>query len=164
MRSHNHVASHYPSFVRYGETMVPLREILGSNFMGLDHVGLAVNDLDDSLNDWKTLGLSSVHQERNIEQGIDEAMVALPNDIFIQLIAPLGPDTTIAKFLDKNGEGLQQIAFTVSSIDQAMHDLTQANIRLIYPEARIGTHQSRINFIHPKDAGGVLVELVEHAH
>lgn len=143
--------------------MAPLREILGDVFLGLDHVGLAVNDLEDSLESWDTLGLKSVHQERNEEQGIDEAMLALPNDVFIQLIAPLGPDTTIAKFLDKNGEGLQQIAFRVSSINDAMTRISDAGLRLIYPEARRGTHNSKINFIHPKDAGGILVELVEHA-
>ena len=143
--------------------MAPLREILGDVFLGLDHVGLAVNDLDDSLESWDILGLKSVHQERNEEQGIDEAMLALPNDVFIQLIAPLGPDTTIAKFLDKNGEGLQQIAFRVSSINDAMTRISDAGLRLIYPEARRGTHNSKINFIHPKDAGGILVELVEHA-
>lgn len=144
--------------------MAPLREILGDVLLGLDHVGLAVNDLGASLESWDSLGLKSAHQERNDEQGIDEAMLALPNDVFVQLIAPLGPNTTIAKFLEKNGEGLQQIAFRVSSIDEAMTRVSAAGLRLIYPEPRSGTRNSRINFIHPKDAGGVLVELVEHSN
>lgn len=143
--------------------MAPLREILGNVLLGLDHVGLAVNNLENSLANWDTLGLKPVHQERNIEQGIDEAMLAIPGDTFIQLIAPLGPETTIAKFLDKNGEGLQQIAYRVTDINEAMSLISNAGLRLIYPEPRIGTSNSKINFIHPKDAGGILVELVEHS-
>ncbi len=143
--------------------MAPLREILGDVLLGLDHVGLAVNDLHSGIAHWGTLGLKPVHQERNIEQGIDEAMLAMPGDTFIQLIAPLGPDTTIAKFLDKNGEGLQQIAYRVTDINDAMALISNAGLRLIYPEPRIGTSNSKINFIHPKDAGGILVELVERA-
>jgi methylmalonyl-CoA/ethylmalonyl-CoA epimerase len=143
--------------------MAPLREILGNVLLGLDHVGLAVNELEVALAHWNALGLESVHQEQNIEQGIDEAMLAIPEDTYIQLIAPLGPDTTIAKFLDKNGEGLQQIAYRVTDINQAMTLVSDAGLRLIYPEPRIGTSNSKINFIHPKDAGGILVELVEHS-
>ena len=143
--------------------MAPLREILGTVLLGLDHVGLAVTNLENAIENWDTLGLKPVHQERNEEQGIDEAMLAIPGDTFIQLIAPLGPDTTIAKFLARNGEGLQQIAYRVSDIDQAMTLISDAGLRLIYPEPRIGTSNSRINFIHPKDAGGILVELVEHS-
>jgi methylmalonyl-CoA/ethylmalonyl-CoA epimerase len=143
--------------------MAPLREILGNVLLGLDHVGLAVNDLEVGLDNWDVLGLKPVHQERNIEQGIDEAMLAIPGDTYIQLIAPLGPDTTIAKFIDKNGEGLQQIAYRVTDINQAMTLISKAGLRLIYPEPRKGTSNSKINFIHPKDAGGILVELVEHS-
>lgn len=143
--------------------MAPLREILGDVLLGLDHVGLAINDLQAGIAHWDTLGLKPVHQERNIEQGIDEAMLAIPGDTFVQLIAPLGPDTTIAKFLDKNGEGLQQIAYRVTDINDAMALISNAGLRLIYPEPRIGTSNSKINFIHPKDAGGILVELVERA-
>lgn len=143
--------------------MAPLREILGNVLLGLDHVGLAVNDLEVGLDNWDVLGLKPVHQERNIEQGIDEAMLAIPGDTYIQLIAPLGPDTTIAKFIDKNGEGLQQIAYRVTDINKAMTLISEAGLRLIYPEPRKGTSNSKINFIHPKDAGGILVELVEHS-
>ena len=143
--------------------MAPLREILGNVLLGLDHVGLAVKDLEVGIGNWDVLGLQPVHQERNVEQGIDEAMLAIPGDTYIQLIAPLGPDTTIAKFIEKNGEGLQQIAYRVTDINQAMTLISEAGLRLIYPEPRNGTSNSKINFIHPKDAGGILVELVEHS-
>jgi methylmalonyl-CoA/ethylmalonyl-CoA epimerase len=81
----------------------------------------------------------------------------------VQLLAPLGPDTTIGKFLDRNGPGLQQLAYRVRDIDAATEALRAAGVRLLYDAPRRGTADSRVNFVHPKDAGGVLVELVEPA-
>ena len=78
-------------------------------------------------------------------------------------MAPLGPDSTIAKFLDKRGPGLQQLAYRVRDIEAISEGLREQGIRLLYDEPRRGTANSRINFIHPKDAGGVLIELVEPA-
>jgi methylmalonyl-CoA/ethylmalonyl-CoA epimerase len=79
----------------------------------------------------------------------------------LQLLAPLNSDSTIAKFLERSGEGMQQLAFRVTDIEQAMANVLDAGMRLIYPESRIGTAGSLINFVHPKDVGGVLVELVQ---
>ena len=81
----------------------------------------------------------------------------------IQLLAPLDASSTIAKFIDRNGPGLQQLAVRVTDVDAVTARLTDAGIRVLYPAAKRGTADSRINFVHPKDAGGVLLELVEPA-
>ncbi len=81
----------------------------------------------------------------------------------MQLLAPLSPESTIAKFLDRNGPGVQQVAYTVADIDAACAALRARGVRLLYEKPKRGTAGSRINFVHPKDAGGVLVELVEPA-
>jgi methylmalonyl-CoA/ethylmalonyl-CoA epimerase len=142
--------------------MATVQEALGGTLLGIDHVGLAVSDLDAAISRWSTtFGLEVSHRETNVEQGIEEAMLGVADGSRIQLIAPLNSESTIAKFLAKNGEGIQQLAFRVSSIELAMDAVISAGMRLIYPEPRIGTAGSRINFVHPKDAGGVLVELVE---
>jgi methylmalonyl-CoA/ethylmalonyl-CoA epimerase len=132
----------------------------------IDHVGIAVPDLDAALAFYaETFGLRCVHQETNHEQGVREAMLAIGPDSAagtrIQLLAPLSPDSAIAKFLDRSGPGLQQLAYTVRDVDAAADALRAKGLRLLYDTARRGTAGSRINFVHPKDAGGVLVELVE---
>ena len=81
----------------------------------------------------------------------------------IQLLAPLSPESTIAKFLDRSGPGIQQMAYRVSDLDALSDQLRGQGVRLVYDAPRRGTANSRINFIHPKDAGGILVELVEPA-
>jgi methylmalonyl-CoA/ethylmalonyl-CoA epimerase len=133
--------------------------------LGIDHVGVAVADLDAALAFYaETFGLRCVHQETNEEQGVREAMLAVgpggPGPR-LQLLAPLRPDSPIAKFLDRNGPGLQQLAYTVADVETTSAALRARGLRLLYDEPRRGTAGSRINFVHPKDAGGVLVELVE---
>ncbi len=132
-------------------------------FTHIDHVGIAVADLDEAKEFYaRTFGMSVVHEEVNDEQGVREAMLAVGDSgSCIQLLAPLGPDTTIAKFLDRSGPGIQQIAYRVDDIDAACADLRASGVRLLYDVPKSGTAGSRVNFIHPKDAGGVLVELVE---
>lgn len=134
-------------------------------FTEINHVGIAVADLDEAIEYYRTVfGMQLVHEETNEEQGVREAMVAVGDSgSSIQLLAPLNSDSTIAKFLDKNGPGMQQLAYTVEDIDAASATLRERGVRLLYPEPKRGTANSRINFIHPKDAGGVLVELVEPA-
>lgn len=127
----------------------------------IDHVGIAVPDLDAALDFYqRVFGVASVHEEVNEAQGVREAMVQV-GDTYIQLLAPLNDESTIAKFIDRSGPGLQQLAFTVTDIDDAMARLNEAGVRLLYAEPRPGTAGSRINFVHPKDCGGVLIELVE---
>ncbi len=140
--------------------------------LAVDHVGIAVPDLDAAIAFHQdVLGNRVVHEEVNAEQGVREAMVAVgPADTgggqspaMIQLLAPTGPESTIARFIDRNGPGLQQLAYRVSDLDAACAVLRGRGLRLLYDEPRRGTAGSRINFVHPKDAGGVLVELVEPA-
>jgi methylmalonyl-CoA/ethylmalonyl-CoA epimerase len=132
--------------------------------IGVDHVGIAVADLDEAIA-WyaATFGLVATHEEVNEEQGVREAMLSAPGDTgtAIQLLAPLRPDSAIGKFLDRNGPGIQQMAYRVADIDATSAALREQGVRLLYDAPRRGTADSRINFVHPKDAGGVLVELVE---
>lgn len=148
-------------------------EQLGSEHLGelvtaVDHVGIAVADLDAAIEFHEaTFGLAVAHREENEDQGVREAMLAAsdePGATQLQLIAPLRDDSAIAKFLDRNGPGLQQLAFRVTDVDAAEQALRGKGVRLLYEAPRRGTAGSRINFVHPKDAGGVLVELVEPAH
>lgn len=131
----------------------------------IDHVGIAVPDLDDAIEFYSsTFGLTSVHEEVNEEQGVREAMLAVGDSgSCIQLLAPLTEDSTIGKFLARNGQGIQQLAYRVTDIDVVSAVLRERGVRLLYDAPKNGTGGSRVNFVHPKDAGGVLVELVEPA-
>jgi len=129
----------------------------------IDHVGIAVPDLDVAIAWYRnTLGLELTHQEVNEEQGVREAMIGAGN-AQIQLLAPLSPESTIAKFIDRNGPGLQQLAYRVTDVEAVSQTLRDKGLRMLYDAPRRGTNNSRVNFVHPKDAGGVLVELVEPA-
>ena len=137
-------------------------------FICIDHVGLAVPDLDEAIKfHTEVFGWRELHREINEEQGVAEAMMGTgtqgEENAKIQLLAPLNENSTIAKFIDKKGPGLQQLAYRVADIDAVCETLKSRGVRLLYPEAKRGTADSRINFVHPKDAGGVLLELVELA-
>ncbi|MFD4641140.1 methylmalonyl-CoA epimerase [Lentzea sp. NPDC058436] len=133
----------------------------------IDHVGIAVPDLDAAIAFYRdNFGLEVAHEEVNEEQGVREAMLHAPGDhggTAIQLLAPLNEDSTIAKFIGRSGPGLQQLAYRVSDVDLAADALRAKGLRLLYDAAKRGTSDSRVNFVHPKDAGGVLIELVEPA-
>ena len=132
----------------------------------VDHVGIAVPDLDAALRFYAEMfGMRAVHEETNEDQGVREAMLAVGDGAGprIQLLAPARPDSAIAKFLDRSGPGLQQLAYTVSDVEATSAALRARGLRLLYDTPKRGTAGSRINFVHPKDAGGVLVELVEPA-
>jgi methylmalonyl-CoA/ethylmalonyl-CoA epimerase len=141
------------------------RSLATSLVTGLDHVGIAVADLDAAI-EWYNdhLGMILVHEEINDDQGIREAMLAVPGtSAQIQLMAPLDETSVIAKFIDKRGPGIQQLACRISDLDAMCEQLRAQGVRLVYETPRRGTANSRINFIHPKDAGGVLIELVQPA-
>ena len=142
------------------ETLVP-----GHLLTAIDHVGIAVPDLDDAIEFYsRVFGLESVHEEVNEEQGVREAMLAVGDgDTRIQLLAPLTPESTIAKFIGRSGPGLQQLAFRVDDVEAVSATLRERGLRLLYDTPKRGTSDSRVNFIHPKDAGGVLVEIVQPA-
>lgn len=131
----------------------------------IDHVGIAVPDLDAAIRWYSdTLGLVATHIEVNEEQGVREAMLHAPGDEHgpaVQLLAPLDDASTIARFIGRNGPGIQQMAYRVADIDATCAHLRQQGIRLLYEAPRRGTAESKVNFVHPKDAGGVLIELVE---
>lgn len=142
--------------------------------LGIDHVGVAVSDFDAAL-EWyaRVLGMVCTHEEINEAQGVREGMLS-PASLLaadgapssaaqLQVLAPLTPDSTIAKFLDRNGPGMQQLAYRVSDLAAVTAHLQEQGVRLLYDAPRNGTAGSRINFLHPKDAGGILVELVEPA-
>ena len=135
-------------------------------FTAIDHVGVAVRDLDEAIAYYRdTYGMTLAHEEVNEEQGVREAMMAVGGSgSHIQLLAPLSPESTIAKFLDRSGPGVQQVAYRVEDVLAVSQVLRDRGLRLLYDEPRRGTSNSRVNFIHPKDAGGILVELVQPAH
>ena len=134
-------------------------------FTMIDHVGVAVADLDEAIAFYeRAYGMTMLHEETNEEQGVREAMMGVgASGSCIQLLAPLSPESTIAKFLDRSGPGIQQIAYRVEDIDAVCATLRERGLRLLYDDPKRGTSNSRVNFIHPKDAGGILVELVEPA-
>jgi len=134
-------------------------------FTAIDHVGIAVPDLDEAIAFYREkYGMTLVHEEVNEDQGVREAMMAVgASGSCIQLLAPLTDESTIAKFLDRSGPGIQQLAYRVEDLEAVSTTLRERGLRLLYDQPRRGTSDSRVNFIHPKDAGGVLVELVEPA-
>jgi methylmalonyl-CoA/ethylmalonyl-CoA epimerase len=129
----------------------------------IDHVGLAVRDLDQAIAFYQdAFGMELVHEEVNEEQGVREAMMAVGDSgSCVQLLAPLSEDSPIGKFLARSGEGIQQVAYRVSDIEVAADELRASGVRMLYENPKRGTAGSRVNFAHPKDCGGVLIELVE---
>jgi methylmalonyl-CoA/ethylmalonyl-CoA epimerase len=137
-------------------------------FVCIDHVGLAVPNLDEAIKfHTEVMGWRVLHRETNEEQGVEEAMLGTSDqggeNAQIQLLAPLNENSTIAKFIAKNGPGIQQLAYRVKDIDAVSEALRAGGVRLLYPEPKIGTGGSRIQFAHPKDTGGILLEIVEPA-
>jgi methylmalonyl-CoA/ethylmalonyl-CoA epimerase len=134
----------------------------------IDHIGIACHDLDAKIAFYRrTYGFTDVHIEVNEEQGVREAMLKI-NDAgdggatYVQLLEPIRDDSPIAKFLAKNGEGLHHVAFGTDGDVQAEADeIAKLGVRVLYESPRHGSMGSRITFLHPKDCGGVLTELVQ---
>ena len=134
--------------------------------LALDHVGVAVPDLNAAITfHTETLGLVLLHRETNARQGVEEAMLgpagAEASGTRVQLLVPLSDTSPIQRFLRRSGPGLHHLAYRVDDIESTVERLREQGLRLLYDSAERGTHDSRINFIHPYDAGGVLIELVE---
>jgi len=141
----------------------PALDVLGPVVTHLDHVGIAVADFDAAVEFYaRTFGLPLVHEEVNEDQGVREGMLALGNTQ-LQLLSPLRPDSVISKFLDRVGPGVQQLAFGVTDVLEAADRLRAAGLRVLYETPRRGTAGSLVNFVHPKDCGGILIELVQAA-
>jgi len=137
-------------------------------FVCIDHVGYAVPNLDDAIKfHTEVLGFRVLHREINEEQGVEEAMLGtgeqLPQSAQVQLLASLTPTSTIAKFIENNKGrgGIQQVCYRVADIDKVSEVLRARGAHLLYDTPKIGTGGSRIQFVHPKDTGGVLLEVVE---
>jgi methylmalonyl-CoA/ethylmalonyl-CoA epimerase len=136
--------------------------------LGVDHVGVAVPDLDAAIGFYTgVLGLVLTHRETNEDQQVEEAMLSAPGQAGgqaqVQLLAPTSPGSTLARFLSRSGPGLQQLAYRVADVVAAAEHLAGHGVRVLYPHPRPGTAGSLVNFAHPKDCGGVLVELVQPA-
>jgi methylmalonyl-CoA/ethylmalonyl-CoA epimerase len=129
----------------------------------IDHVGVAVEDLDGAIALYEgTFGMQVAHRETVEAQGV-EAVLLDVGDGHVELLRPLGPETPVGKFLAKRGEGLHHVAYAVADIDAALAELRDRGIELIDSEARAGIRSSRVAFIHPRATGSVLTELVEPA-
>ena len=132
-------------------------------FDAIDHTGIAVADLDGAVRFYRdVLGMPLVHRETVSEQGV-EAVLFDVGESHVELIAPLGPETGVAKFLEKRGPGLHHVAYRVEDIEATLASLRAASVRLIDERPRIGIRGSRVAFVHPAATGGVLTEIVQPA-
>ena len=127
----------------------------------IDHVGIAVSDLREAVERYRrTFGIEPVHRERMDDQGVEEVLFAV-GESFVQLLGALGPDTPVGRFLGKRGPGVHHVGYRVANVADALEHLRAEGIGLIDEAPRPGSRGTTIAFVHPKDTGGVLVELVE---
>lgn len=132
-------------------------------FGRIDHIGVAVEDIDAAIALYQdSFGMELAHRETVESQGV-EAVLLDVGDGHVELLAPLGPDTPVGKFMAKNGTGLHHVAYAVDDIDSTLEKLSAAGLRLIDSEPRVGIRDSRVAFLHPRSTGGVLTEIVEPA-
>jgi methylmalonyl-CoA/ethylmalonyl-CoA epimerase len=130
-------------------------------FDKIDHIGVAVAEIEPALELWRDrLELDVAHREISEEQGVEAVLLDVGAD-HVELLAPLGPDTPVGKFLAKRGPGMHHVAYTVPDIEATLAALDQAGLRLIDKSPRAGLRDSRVAFLHPKAAGGVLIEVVQ---
>lgn len=133
-------------------------------FARIDHVGIAVEDLDSSIELWgQTMQMTLVHREVVEEQGVEAALLDV-GEGHVELLAPLSPDTPVGKFLHRRGPGLHHVAYQVADIERTLSALTASGMPLIDQRPRIGIRESKVAFLHPKGTGGVLTEIVQPAH
>lgn len=127
----------------------------------IDHIGVATDDLDGAVSLYEeTLGMPVAHRETVESQGV-EAVLLDVGEGHVELLAPLGPETPVGKYLAKRGPGLHHVAYAVGDIDEVLAKLKESGIELIDDEARVGIRDSKVAFLHPRSTGGVLTEIVE---
>jgi methylmalonyl-CoA/ethylmalonyl-CoA epimerase len=127
----------------------------------LDHVGIAVSDLDTARAFYeKVLGMRAAHEEVIEDQGVHEVLYRM-GEAWVQLVAPLGPETPVGRFLAKRGEGLHHVGYSVANVATALKDLRSAGVEVVDEVPRTGSGGTTVAFVHPKGAHGVLIELVE---
>jgi methylmalonyl-CoA/ethylmalonyl-CoA epimerase len=132
-------------------------------FGRIDHIGVAVDDLEGAVALYsERFEMAVQHRETVEEQGV-EAVLLEVGESHVELLSPLGPDTAVGKFLERNGPGLHHVAYGTDDIDAALEAVRAAGLRLIDEQPRTGIRGSRVAFVHPKSTGGVLTELVEAA-
>jgi methylmalonyl-CoA/ethylmalonyl-CoA epimerase len=133
-------------------------------FDRIDHVGIAVEDLDAALALFEgTFGMPTVHRETVEEQGVEAALLDVGEN-HVELLRPLGPDTPVGKFLAKRGPGIHHVAYQVTDVEAALEQCRAAGLRLIDETPRTGIRGSSVAFLHPSASGGVLTEIVQPAH
>jgi methylmalonyl-CoA epimerase len=133
-------------------------------FRRIDHIGVAVEDLDAALPLWRdSFGMELAHRETVTEQGVEAALLDVGEN-HVELLAPLGADTPVGRFLAKRGPGLHHVAYQVPDIDTALEAVRRSGLRLIDETPRVGIRDSRVAFLHPSASGGVLTEIVQPAH
>lgn len=131
----------------------------------VDHIGIAVNNLDSSSEFWRLIGLEQGNDELNVEQGVNIRFFGSEQGTDatkIELLSPTSTNTPIGRFLEKKGPGVQQIAFRVDNLQELLDKLKSAGVRLINETPTSGAHESQIAFVHPSSTGGVLVELLQY--
>jgi methylmalonyl-CoA/ethylmalonyl-CoA epimerase len=129
----------------------------------IDHIGVAVEDIDAAIALYRdSFEMELGHRETVESQGV-EAVLLDVGEGHVELLAPLGPDTPVGKYLAKNGAGLHHVAYAVDDIDAALKGIAAAGVQLIDAEPRVGIRDSRVAFLHPRSTGGVLTEIVEPA-
>ena len=131
----------------------------------VDHIGIAVSDLDSGSSFWRLIGLEQGDDEINVEQGVNIRFFGSEQGTTatrIELLSPTSTETPIGRFLEKSGPGVQQIAFRVDNLQELLDKLKSEGIRLINETPTTGAHGSQIAFVHPSSTGGVLVELLEY--
>lgn len=132
-------------------------------FTRIDHIGVAVEDLDAAIKLYeRNFEMELVHRETVESQGV-EAVLLDVGDGHVELLAALGPDTPVGKFIAKKGPGLHHVAYAVEDIDATLASLKEQGVKLIDQEARTGIRQSRVAFLHPAATGAVLTEIVQPA-
>ena len=130
-------------------------------FGRIDHIGVAVEDLDEAIVLYaERLGMVFQHRETVEAQGVEAVLLGV-GESHVELLRPLGPDTAVGKFLARGGPGLHHVAYGTDDIESALESVRGAGLRLIDEEPRVGIRGSRVAFLHPKSTGGVLTELVE---
>ncbi|HZI92537.1 MAG TPA: methylmalonyl-CoA epimerase [Thermoleophilaceae bacterium] len=133
-------------------------------FGEIDHIGVAVEDLDEAIALYRDrLGMREQHRETVEEFGVEAALLEI-GDAHVELLTPIESDSALARFLAKNGPGMHHVAYRTADIDAALERMSQAGVRMIDEQARSGIQESRVAFVHPKSTGGVLTEIVEPAH
>lgn len=132
-------------------------------FGRIDHIGVAVEDLDEAVALYEQrLGMPLQHRETVEDQGVEAALLGV-GESHVELLRPLSPESAVGRFLERNGPGLHHVAYGTDDIDLALDAARKAGLRLIDEQPRAGIRNSRVAFVHPKSTAGVLTELVEAA-